>query len=477
METLKFTTYLKTATKKIKGNIFLTVPLFIFSLLFLPHIMSLPYLDGSIDFTQTVLYHIGGFPLYFQIFSSIHPPLKIFLYDFLYSIFGIHAAITTLTGYLWGILGIVSFFLLLKKLAPGSEKIGTLLLALNPLFLAAGLFSLTDYILTNLLLTTLTAYVFKKKIIFVICLSGLVLTKETGLLAPIIFLIIGLLVFLKNKFHKEKTDFFLYSIPLAAYYIWGLFLKTQNKSSWNDWIFAETKNQGTFYTIFHNITTLHIFNKFAAQHFLQLFFLNFNWIIIAISIYITIIILKRKENRKKIVHKITLFDAQSKTVLFILIFCILYVLTVLTLQTYTIPRYALPIIPFLILWFSVVATQLKNLLIRITAIFVIFLFTILGLFFSIDPIANALWGKVEVLGQNVYATNYHLSGNDGLTYNYQYLLIIKERTEIIHGKLLPTEHCGYIFPDPNNDRITAMTLGFSQSIPAKKCGLSSSQEF
>lgn len=459
MENLKFTTYLKTATKKIKGNIFLTIPLFIFSLLFLPHIMSLPYLDGSIDFTQTVLYHIGGFPLYFQIFSSIHPPLKIFLYDFLYSIFGIHAAITTLTGYLWGILGIVSFFLLLKKLAPGSEKIGTLLLALNPLFLAAGLFSLTDYILTNLLLTTLTAYVFKKKIIFVICLSGLVLTKETGLLAPIIFLIIGLLVFLKNKFHKEKTDFFLYSIPLAAYYIWSLFLKTQNKSSWNDWIFAETKNQGTFYTIFHNITTLHIFNKFAAQHFLQLVFLNFNYVLIISCFLMSLILFKKSVTRRIFIKNISSLDQNSKTLIFIFLFFAFYSLTVLTFQTYTIPRYSLPIIPFLILWFSISTSKIKNSVFKIIVIFMVFISTILGLFFSIDPIANTIWGKVDVLGEKLYATNYHLSGNDGLTYNYQYILVVKNRTEILYGKSFTKQDCAYLFPDPENDYLTLTSLG------------------
>lgn len=479
MENLKFTTHQKAVTREIGNNTFLFIPLCIFSLLFLPYTTVLPYLDGNIDFVQTVLYHTGEFSLYFKFFSSVHPPLKIFLFDFFYSIFGVYESIPTLLGYLWGVVGITCFYYLLKKLSPGSEKIGSLLLSISPLYISVGIFYLTDYILTNLILFMLLMYIREKKILLLAGLICTVLVKETGLLIPGIFLIIELSTSINKKRFLSVKNVIFYSIPFSIYYVWFLFMSTKGISTWNDWIFTDTADQGTFYTIVNNVVTLKIFNEYATQHFLQLLFLNFNWIIIAISIFITIIILIRKENRKKIIQAVILFDAQSKTILFILIFCILYALTVLTFQTYTIPRYALPIIPFLLLWFSVVVTQLKNFFVKATSIFVVFLLTILGLFFSVDPIANTIWGKVNVLGQNVYATNYHLSGNDGITYNYQYLLIAKKRTEIIRQDItFPQEYCRFLFPDPQNDSITAYLLEFSHSKAVKKCGLvSSGQEY
>ncbi len=476
MENLKFTTYLKTA----RNNISLLISFVIFSLLFLPFINSFPYLDGNIDFVKSYYFFNGGFDLYFSQFSSIHPPLKIVSSAFLLQFFGLSSIGFNLFGYILGVLGIIGMYFLTKKVSSKpSAEISTIIFSMNPLLISTAFFSLIDYVITIILIWTLLVYLQKKHLLFSLLLCLIILTKETGLLIVGTFLLLDITTILLTKKSKQIKYIFFYIIPIAAYYIWDNFLNMNGKGEWSDWIFTDTADQGTFYTIVNNVVTLKIFNEYATQHFLQLLFLNFNWIIIAISIFITIIILIRKENRKKIIQTVTRFDAQTKTILFILIFCILYALTVLTFQTYTIPRYALPIIPFLLLWFSVVVTQLKNFFVKATSIFVVFLLTILGLFFSVDPIANTIWGKVNVLGQNVYATNYHLSGNDGITYNYQYLLIAKKRTEIIRQDItFPQEYCRFLFPDPQNDSITAYLLEFSHSKAVKKCGLvSSGQEY
>lgn len=461
--------------KKAATDFFIIIPLSIFSLLFLPFINSIPFLDGNINFVQSILFYEGGFDLYFELFSSVHPPLKILVLNMLYMIFGISSQAFIIIGLFWGILSITSFYFLLKKLSPGSEKFGALLFSINPLFLAVGIFGLTDYILTALLMFTIYSCTSRKNFLFFLGLCGITLVKETGLLIILIFLVIDSLFAFKRG-HK-KRNLILYIIPTFLYFLWSLFLNSKGLGAWSDWIFAETADKGTFYTILNNIVTLKIFNVYATQHFLQLLFLNFNWILIILSIISTSIVLHQKSDRKKLLITLKRFDQKSKIIFFIIIFCPFYALTVLTLQTYTIPRYALPIIPFIILWFSISTTQIKNFYIKTVFIFTAFIFSMLGLFFSVDPIANALWGKVDVLGEKLYATNYKLSGNDGLTYNYQYFKIIKKRTEIIHGKSFPTGYCPYIFPDPNNDRITATTLKFSQSFPAKVCGLTSSQGF
>lgn len=461
--------------KFFNNNHFLIIPLVIFSLLFLPFVNSIPFLDGNINFAQSVLFFTGGFEEYFKKFSSIHPPLKITFLSFLYLIFGVNQFVFTINGYLWGILGIVSFYYLLKRVFSGSEIVGTLLLSTSPLFISSGIFGLTDYILTNLLIFTLFAYISKKYFLFILSLCAIVLVKETGLLIVGVFLIIEIVYILTKK--GKLLRLVPYTLPFLTYFLWDLFLKINGRGAWKDWIFTETADKGTFYTIVHNILTLQIFNKYAGEHFLQLFFLNFTWVMVGFSVVITCFIFYKKKNFKKFLLQLATFDQKSKVVLCIISFSVLYALTVLTLQTYTIPRYALPIIPFLILWFSVSVIQLKNYLVKTLSIFIVFIFSTLGLFLSIDPIANTIWGKTNVLGEELYATNQKLSGNDGLTYNYQYLQIIKKRTNIIQKNLnFPGEYCYFLFPDPNNDKVTAEALSFSQSLAVKRCGLLQSSQ-
>lgn len=459
--------------QKAANNIWLVFSLIFYSILILPLIYSIPHLDGNIDFVKSHFYFKGGFPLYFASFGSIHPPLKVLLASTFFKILGETSFSYNLLGYFLGLAAISGFYFLLKIiLGKRFAFLGSTLLALNPLFISTSVFSLIDYMLMVFLFVSLSLYLRKKFLSFSFILTCIILTKETGLLVLALFIFIELVALISRKSKSNISILFYYLPPSLAYIIWDKFLEAQGKTEWGDWIFTDTANQGAFATILHNLITLDIFNIYARQHFLQLLFLNFNWVIILISIVLSFFVLKDRITRKKFFKTLFELDAKSKTIIFIILFCISYALTVLTLQTYTIPRYALPIIPFIILWFSTVVTQLKNFLIKTTVIFVVFLFTILGLFFSIDPIANGIWGKVDVLGEKLYATNYHLSGNDGLTYNYQYLLITKKRTKIIEeNTYFPQNYCPYLFPDPNNDRITAEALRFSNSKAAKKCNL------
>lgn len=79
------------------------------------------------------------------------------------------------------------------------------------------------------------------------------------------------------------------------------------------------------------------------------------------------------------------------------------------------------------------------------------------MFYSIDPLSEKLWGKMTILGEEVYALNKHLAGKDGITYNMQYANIVKKRSRIIleerNGRnSVVSNECYWIFPDPTNDK-------------------------
>ncbi|MFH1955421.1 MAG: hypothetical protein ABIJ36_00730 [Patescibacteria group bacterium] len=93
------------------------------------------------------------------------------------------------------------------------------------------------------------------------------------------------------------------------------------------------------------------------------------------------------------------------------------------------------------------------------------------LFTSIDPISTHFWGKSKVLNQGIYALNQapSLAGFDGITYNLQYNLIVKERSDLILGKNDSPDDCSWIFPDPNNDIKTVEILKIRKINPNFPC--------
>jgi hypothetical protein len=295
-------------------------------------------------------------------------------------------------------------------------------------------------------------YSTKRYIFYAISISLAVLTKETGLLVPVIIIFTEIIFFIirKEKLNKEFLIKFLsISIPIIIYYLWKMYLTSHGKNSWSEWIFTNNENKSALYTIFNNLTTFNFLNPYAQAHLKQLVFLNFNWLYILIILFAFLFLIFKKQ------IKLSQDSQVTKTVFSIFVFVILYILSVLTLQTYTIPRYALPIIPFIITGLSKAITDVKNEM--YTRIFALSVFSIMiiSLFFSLDPIENSIWGKADILGHEIYSLNQHMAGNDGMTYNLEYILIAKERSDLIRNSKTPygisSKYCYWIFPDPNNE--------------------------
>ncbi len=429
------------------SNAPLILAILIFLFLYLPFFGLIPYRDGNIDFIQSYNFYQGGFNEYFENWSTVHPPFKIALQKLLFSVFGLNTSSYSLLGLGFGLTGIISLYLLNKALF-NKEVAGlsAVLLSSSPLFLATGIFGLSDYLVTSLILLSLYLYISKKTLLFVLSASAAVLAKETALLLPIAALLVEI-IHSRGKLKNLKGLLFPL-LPLVIFGFWSFFLKLNGKSSWGDYIFAETKSQGTFLTIINNILTFGFLNKYAYQHWLQLFLLNFNWVF---WLVILLGILLNIKNLKKIL--------KQRSFLVITIFCFSYLVTVLGLQTYTIPRYGLPLIPFMLTGVALTMSYLikKSLYLGLVVTFCIVSIIPVSLFFSLDPVSERVWGKNKVLGEEIYALNKTLAGNDGITYNMQYLKMARKRSTAITnasaGSFKPDRSlpCQEVFADPNND--------------------------
>jgi 4-amino-4-deoxy-L-arabinose transferase-like glycosyltransferase len=383
--------------------------------------------------------------------------MKVILSSLFFKTLGVNPVSYNLLGYLVGIAGIWAGYQLVNQLFNGqSAKISSLMLATSPLFLSISIFSLRDYLLTCFMLLTLHFYSIGSSLYLVFSAFSF-LSKESGFLLIISIIFVEIISFVKT--HKFN-QLLLSGLGLVVPFFWWEFLKTNHQQPWSDWIFSETASRGTYYTMMNNIFTLKIFNHYAYQHWLHLFVLNFNWFFwLIIIIGASLVAIAQQKKALSWLFGLNLSQKQ-KTVLVILIFCLGYFFTALCLQTYTIPRYVLPISAFMYIFAGYFLSQIlkiaKRKVIRIPVVIGVCFIIFESLFSSVDFFSVKIWGRTRILGQTFYDLHGHSSGNDGLTYNLQYLSIARKRTDEImkankKGAHVISDQCAWIYPDPNND--------------------------
>lgn len=271
---------------------------------------------------------------------------------------------------------------------------------------------------------------------------------------------------LRQKHSGFRQIFICVGIPLFIFLLWVEFLSLKGITPWSAHILATTANYGSFYTVVYNLITLSFINPYAIQNWLHLFVLNFAWVYW--GVFLTGICIYWVKRGRRILTEII----SNKTILIIISFCLSYVATVLSFQTYTIPRYVLPVVPFLVLgcsWAIGILVKKKRYLEILSIVFAGCLMVV-SLFYSVDPLSRWTWGTTSEDGVLLYDLRGHTSGNDGVTYNLQYEMIVARRMAFIKSiengntTLLNEGECKKVFPDPSNDKITLQTLGFNKTM-------------
>jgi hypothetical protein len=464
----------------------------VFLILNLYTLGAVPYLDGNIEFVESYDLYSGGVNNWFNNWQTVHPPLKYFLSSLLHKISGVNTLSHTLIGTVFGVVGIIFVYLTGRKVFnKTSANFSAFFVATSGMYLSVGMFSLKDYLVAIFVVAAIYFYISNRYFYSILCSSFAVLTKETAIILPISILVcevlfaisksylslklriksllsenknsvITLIVHLRNKkFINLGKKLTLLTIPLIVNLLWFTYLKYMGKEVWSDWNFSSTADRGSVYTVVNNLLTLEFLNEYAYQNWLQLLLLNFNWLYwLLIIVFLFITLRKRKKIMSKDAVKIKFFVTAS-------IFFVIYFITVLSFQTYTIPRYALPLIMLMFVFAGFALGKLWLFLptFRLFMITALSVLIFASLFSSSDPVSSTIWGKTEVLGQEIYALNEKLSGNDGITYNYQYNILVKKRSDTIRNfSFYATPalvDCRWFFADIRNDSKTFSILGLA----------------
>jgi hypothetical protein len=380
-----------------------------FLILSLPYQGLIPTLDGRHD----ILHALG-----LSLDASYYPPLKTLLLQGFVILFGPYSY--TWMGLILGVVGIVGIYLLTKLLIKDEKSaiVSSLLLAVSGLYLSNSLFSTYDFIVTIFVLYSFIFY-FQKKLTWYIIVASLgVYVKETFLVLPFSILLVSILQ------RKLRWQYFF---PFIAFFFWVGALHFFDLSLWNDANFSEFREYGSIGTILMNIITFKIFNQYSFASWLQMFILNFNWFFWLIA-FIQLIFIKW--NRKDL-----WFYSP------IIVFVFLYVFLVVSFPTWSIPRYVLPVLPFLYIFIAAHLWK-KRLVLGLT-----FFISIISLFHSVDPVSHYFYKEQEILGQKFYQVPN--SGYDGITYNMQYFLYTKRVNEEYYKE--EVKDCFIIFRGMKDD--------------------------
>jgi hypothetical protein len=324
-----------------------------------------------------------------------------------------------------------------------------------------------------------TAFFYRRYFVWGICLTLAVLSKETALLLPIVFSVV-LFIFsiygIVSKKHKFQWRHLFVFCSFIAFSGWLMFARSFGQGMWNDWIFITGERFGAIEAILHTIRTGALFNEYLKENLLHLFILNFQWILTTLAVFGCILGFRKSFLSK---HPI---DTNTRIGIFCMVsYFISYCLFVLSFQTYPIPRYTLPVEPYLLLAAGYCLVVLfRRKLFRIIISVGVGVLCIVRLFYSADPVSYGLWGSMTIGGETLYAMNEHLSGNDGTTYNGQFLTITGIRTRQLrfasktHAPVVSSS-CRWTFADVRNDIITLPSLGLT-GIPDGEMCIEKTQE-
>lgn len=396
------------------------IPLILFTFLFFPFIDTPVCWDAGAEFSMVTTFFTRGLRDYSMI-NFTHPPFKPFLVSIFFTVAGFSTSVYNAVGLVSGWLGIIAMYLLAKSIFNKNVALtASLLLSTFPLFLANGINNLNDFLLTNLILVALYFYAQNNFFLYIVVVSAAVLTKETAIILPVSVLLIEFTIGIVQKQILKKNFFIrliLYMVPFFPLYMWVTYGQIIGRPQ-NWWALGK----GAYIVVLQNVLTLNFFTGFAKAHITKLLFLNFNWVYWIIA-SIGIGALVKKLTLKKLKQRILDSEQKDKTIGIILLFCVGYILIVLTLQVPPTARYHLPLVPFLILATSFVLNRFST---KISLFTILFFSTLnfIGLFFSVDPMSVRLWQDEYMEGQHVYSRSI---GDDELVYNLQYLIILKQR--------------------------------------------------
>lgn len=463
------------------------IPSLFFFMLIFPFINDSPALDALINYSEAAIYHTKGMTtLIKNRGGSSHPPLIFASISLMFYIFGIKPLAMYVLGLILAIVTSISVIKLLKDkinvwLATG---VATVIVS-TPLVTVSLFYAMSEGFIIAFTLLSLLFLQKKKFLLFFILLSITTLLKQTVLPIVGILVILGLLIFYKEKTNNEKIfyiskhfikNFILslkniqiimfFSILVFPQTCWRIYLYNINAQDWNtSYVLPEIQGYNAFNIILTYPINFYKYLIFLFQNMENSFVINFLWIFSGLNIILFLFIILK--------NKFVLKNSQMSpyiNVLFIaFIISFIYIIFVFPFPTWTIPRYASPIVVCSIIS-SFILCYCVNKYISLLFIVLLLPINMIANFYSIDFVSKILYNEEYQHLEQIYGVPSLWRGADKVVSSLQFAKMTSLQNTIIHEaiennadiifgecydlkmdlKILAITLHKYVFPEFNN---------------------------
>jgi hypothetical protein len=195
------------------------------------------------------------------------------------------------------------------------------------------------------------------------------------------------------------------ALPVAASLAWRIVLALAGGSSWHTWIVSPKAGDGPYVVALRAMFGFED-GIYLRQNLANAFVVNYLWVPALLALT-TLVLLWRRPAPGALQRSIALLAGLVA----------MSVWTTLTFPTFTVPRYAAPVIMFTLL-IALLGLPLWPPRARPFVLGALILAFALGAWSPTDPVTRAIWGTVSVGGERVYNTTELDRGPDRTAINF-----------------------------------------------------------
>lgn len=389
------------------------------------HIGETPALDPLLFYREATIVATEGLPALYRLTHTAHPPLLQGLIALAFGLVGRSPAAYTAVGVACFAVGALMVNAVVGRCyAPRAAFAATLLLYSCPLVLVNTFYPTHEMVLLAVVSSALYFFAADRVVPFRWSLIPLVLLKQTALVALASFLAARLLDRLRHGAARRRLAYDLADfLPAAAAGLtWAVFLHVVGGSEWRGDLLGQVPGRSTYAYLGDRLLHLGVFNAFLRRNLENALIHNWQW---SIALSALALMLGTGARRRE-----SPSPAAFRCTAFLTIFSLSYALLVLSIPTWTIPRYGIPLLlgPYVAL--GVAAARIGHRARFAALVTVLWVVSWVANLSSLDPV-TARHGRIEIHGQRLYDTPEENAGADRLTYNLQFLDAVASQNALV----------------------------------------------
>ncbi len=381
-----------------------------------PYLGEAPDLDAMVSLREAIVFHREGLDglIADRVGTGVHPPLADVLSALAFAVFGEDPRSQQLLAIpLFAVLAAATERLLAPWLPSRQRIAAAFAVAICPALGIVIALVAREGIVLPVLATALAialappAMNDRRLVLLGAVLALLPLTKETTLVLIPPFVLLGAYDG-DTLSERVRRAVLVAALPAVAMLGWRLVLDLEGGGAWQSWIFSPQASAGPYVVALRAMLGLEDL-LYLRQNLANAFIVNWLWVPSGLAVATLGLVLVRPAA-----------PSHQRAIVFLASLAVVAAWTTLAFPTYTVPRYATPVILCTTL-IALIGVPLWPQRWQTGVLGVVIVAFVLGAWSPTDPISRTIWGTTSVGGESFYDTTERQRGPDRVVFNFAVL--------------------------------------------------------